>query len=103
MSTDITITFRAQADGTYDLTVATDEGYNPRIERNIGPEEMLAVASLIDQFKGFQPRVVKELLRGTFRAQVQRAESDLQRAKQTAQSIPAKEAKLRELRKAVVA
>lgn len=102
-TTDLTITIKAKADGTFDLLVATDEGYNPRIERDIGPEEMLAVASLIDQFKGFQPGRVKELLRNTFRAQVQRAENDLASAKRTADTIPDKERKLRDLRKAVVA
>lgn len=100
---DITITFKANPQGTFELVVATDEGYNPRMEREIGPEEMLAVASLIDQFKGFQRGACKAILRDALRAQATRAERELETAKRQRDSIPAKEARLRELRRAMQA
>lgn len=98
---DMAIQFICKTDGTYELRVFSNEGYDVHVEQEIGPEEMIAVASLIDQFKGI--RGVKELLRGAFRAQVARAERELAQAQHTAQTIPDRERKLRELRKAVVA
>lgn len=103
-NTDLSITFRITNEGLFELRVASREGYDVELDEFVGPEELLAVADLIDQFKptGTGRRKVKEMVRNTIRTQITRAEHDLEVAKRTAESIPKRERKLQELRKVLV-